>query len=172
MKNYVGRKIKGFRFENRTDNVLWFDEMQDVIAEIGKIVEHEDKWVYVEFKDNSFCYPSTLIESHLIEECTCENTGDNTCNYCEELQDKAILQDAKSKMQTPEIPQLGEGILMEVSDDGVDWGEANIIAKLSNGRYLSTYVNTWKHARPIPQLPKYTHAELVEKLGEDFIYEK
>jgi hypothetical protein len=137
MKNYVGRKIRGFRFENRTDNILWFDEMQDVIAEIGKIVEHEDKWVYVEFKDNSFCYPISLIEPHLIEE-------------------------------DPEIPQLGEGVFMEVSDDGVYWVKANVIAKLSNDYYLSSVRNTWKKARPIPQLPKYTHAELVEKLGHDF----
>ena len=172
MKNYVGRKIRGFRgcyVESLT---------KDIIGKTGIIVSQEilldplGEIVTVDFYNKSLSYPISLIEPHLIEECTCENTGDNTCNYCEELQDKAILEDAKSKMQTPEIPQLGEGVLMEVSDDGEDWCEAYIIAKLANGRFLATNKLTWEHARPIKQLPKYTHAELVEKLGEDFIYEK
>jgi hypothetical protein len=140
MKNYVGRKIRGFRFEDGTDGVSWVRAKEKLIGEIGEVESQHSNHVFVIFKNSTWLYPISLIEPHLIEECT------------------------------PVIPQLGEGILMEVSDDGVDWGEANIIAKLSNGRYLSTYVNTWRYARPIPQLPKYTHAELVEKLGHDFEY--
>jgi hypothetical protein len=147
--------------------------MTKYIGKVGLVTYQDSVCIRVKFKDDYFNYPISLIElGCLIDECTCDKIDDNTCNYCEELQDKAILKDAKDKMQTPEIPQLGEGVLMEVSDDGTDWGEANIIAKLSNGRYLSTYVNTWKYARPIPQLLKYTHAELVEKLGHDFEYQK
>jgi hypothetical protein len=167
MKNYVGRKIRGFRFEDRA----WNEDMASYIGKVGLIIKHSPKYVVAEFEDdNTWLYPISLIEPHLIDECTCENTGDNTCNYCEELQDRAILEDAKSKMQTPEIPQLGEGVLMEVSDDGADWGEAYIIAKLPDGRFLATNKLTWEHARTIPQLPQYTHAELVEKLGHDFEY--
>jgi hypothetical protein len=174
MKDYVGRKIRGFRFEYSTDGVDWVDGMKAYIGRVGLIIKHAPEYVVAEFEDDeTWAYPISLIEPHLIkEECTCDKIGDNTCNYCEEIQDRAILEDAKSKMQTPEIPQLGEGVLMQVSDDGVDWGEAYIIAKLPDGYYLSSWANTWKLARPIPQLPKYTHAELVEKLGEDFIYEK
>jgi hypothetical protein len=140
MKNYVGRKIRGFRFENRTDNILWFDEMQDVIAEIGKIVEHEDKWVYVEFKDNSFCYPISLIEPQLIEE------------------------------ESPEIIDLSnvKGVKMMVKDQRDDTPRKVIIKATVNNRFIDWCGNAWYYAEPIPQLPKYTHAELVEKIGHDF----
>jgi hypothetical protein len=100
------------------------------------------------------------------------NTPEEKCNlnYC----DNYGCQNRKrvNVDETPEIPQLGEGVFMQVSDNGEDWCEAYIIAKLANGRFLATNKLTWEHARPIKQLPKYTHAELVEKLGEDFIYEK
>jgi hypothetical protein len=72
----------------------------------------------------------------------------------------------------PEIPQLGEGVLMQVSDDGVVWALRKVVGQLQNGPFIDAEGVTWKNAIPIPQLPKYTHAELVEKLGEDFIYEK
>jgi hypothetical protein len=168
MKNYVGRKIRGFRFEDIKDVAAFASSMEKCIGKVGEIISETRETVMVRFRYDSWSYPISLIEPHLIEECTCENTGDITCNYCEEIQDKAILKDAKSKMQTPVIPQLGEGVLMRVSDDDVHWGDYNIIARLANGRFIDSEGNIWKLARPIPQLPKYTHAELVEKLGEDF----
>jgi hypothetical protein len=189
MKDYVGRKIRGFRFEDGTDGVDWVDGMKaykdgtdggawikgmaSYINKVGLVIKHAPEYVVAEFKDdNTWSYPISLIEPHLIkEECTCDKIGNNTCNYCEEIQDRAILQDAKSKMQTPEIPQLGEGVFMQVSDGGVNWYPRKVVGQLQNGDFVTASV-TWKHARPIPQLPKYTHAELVEKLGEDFIYEK
>jgi hypothetical protein len=48
--------------------------------------------------------------------------------------------------KTPEIPQLGEGVNMEVSDNGIEW----------------------QHARPIQEVKKYTKEELVKILGHDF----
>lgn len=142
MKNYVGRKIKGFRFENGTDGVGWHSSMNDYIGKLGEITYEREYSATVDFDDDeTWRYPISLIEQHLIEE------------------------------ETPEIQQLGEGVLMEVSDDGGVWVEDSISAIAFGGRYVGVW-STWKHARPIPQLPKYTHAELVEKLGEDFIYEK
>ena len=168
MKNYVGRKIRGFHFYSK--EVVWHKEMTKYIGKVGLVTYQDSVCIRVKFKDDYFNYPISLIElGGLIEECTCENTDDNTCNYCEELQDKAILQDAKSKMQSPEIPQLGEGVFMQVSDGGVNWYPRKVVGQLQNGDFVTASV-TWKHARPIPQLPKYTHAELVEKLGEDFEY--
>jgi hypothetical protein len=140
MKNYVGRKIRGFRFEDGIDGVGWIRAKEEKIGEVGEVESQHSNCVFVIFKDNAWSYPISLIEQHLIEE------------------------------ETPEIPQLGEGVLMNVSDDGEDWCEAYIIAKLANGRFLATNKLTWKHARPIQQLPKYTHAELVEKIGHDFEY--
>jgi hypothetical protein len=85
-------------------------------------------------------YPISLIEPHLIEE------------------------------ENPEIPQLGEGVLMKVSDDNTSWFKSIIIAKSHKGDFIENNGSFWKYACPIKQLPKYTHAELVEKLGEDFEY--
>jgi hypothetical protein len=139
MKNYVGRKIRGFKFKNVKDVVVWTLSMKKHIGEVGEIIGETEELVRVQFTSDTWYYPISLIEPHLIEE-------------------------------TPEIPQLGEGVLMQVSDNEKDWTEDYIIAKLTNGSFLSRSKLSWKHARPIQQLPKYTHAELVEKLGHDFEY--
>jgi hypothetical protein len=138
MKNYVGRKIRGFRFEDGTDGVVWIESKEKHIGIIGEIICQHEKYVILQFKIESWYYPISLIEQHLIEE------------------------------ETPEIPQLGDGVLMEVSDSGTNWSKAYIIARLADGRFLDRNRWAWPLARPIPQLPKYTHAELVEKLGHDF----
>jgi hypothetical protein len=137
MKNYVGRKIRGFKFQDGTDGVIWYESMIDNIDKIGEIIEQRKSVVRIRFDNRHFCYPISLIEQHLIDE-------------------------------TPEIPQLGEGVLMMVSDNEKDWTQGYIIAKLADGRFIDRGRLSWKHARPIQQLPQYTHAELVEKLGHDF----
>jgi hypothetical protein len=137
MKNYVGRKIRGFRFESEMDDLLFNREMRKNIGEIGEIIVQHESSVKIQFEKESWYYPISLVDEHLVEE-------------------------------TPEIPQLGEGVLMEVSDNGVDWYKRNIIARLISGYYIDSIFTIWPFARPIPQLPKYTHAELVEKLGHDF----
>jgi hypothetical protein len=140
MKNYVGRKIKGFRFEDRIHGVVYSAKMEKHIGEIGEIKYQNSYQVRIQFEYDWWEYPISLIEPHLIEE-------------------------------SPVIPQLGEGVLMEVSYDGVYWTPRKVIAQLQNGDFVTASF-PWKKARPIPQLPKYTHAELVEKLGHDFEYQK
>ena len=140
MKNYVGRKIRGFKFGDGTNGVVWNINKKLYIGVIGEITYQDSRRARIKFSDDWFDYPISLIEPHLIEE------------------------------ETPEIPQLGEGVLMEVSDDGVKYGEAYVIAILADGRLLDRNRWAWPLARPIQQLPKYTHAELVEKLGHDFEY--
>jgi hypothetical protein len=183
MKNYVGRKIRGFRFEDGTDGIAWAEDKASYIGKVGLIIMEAHKYVVAEFEDdNTWSYPISLIEPHLIEE---ENNASLVkCGYCNnhyrcttcgaicgteghyvEKEPHLIEEEA------PEIPQLGEGVLMEVSDDGEDWAPRKVVGQLQNGDFVTASV-TWKKARAIPQLPKYTHAELVEKLGEDFIYEK
>jgi hypothetical protein len=138
MKNYISRKCKGFRFVNRTDGVSWTDRMENHIGEIGEITQQFDN-------------------VHVVI-----NFKNGVWRYPISLIEEHLIP------ETPEIPQLGEGILMEVSNDGVEWGGAKLIAKLSNGCYLSTYGNTWKHARPIQEVKKYTKEELVKIVGHDF----
>jgi hypothetical protein len=68
MKNYVGRNIRGFRFEDGTDGVKWFDDMDRHIGSVGKVYKQNDTIVVVEF-DNWYCdYPISLVENHLLED--------------------------------------------------------------------------------------------------------
>jgi hypothetical protein len=137
MENYVGRKCKGFRFENGTDRVNWLEKKERHIGEVGLITYQEDYNVRIKFKDDFWHYPISLIEENLIPE-------------------------------TIEIPQLGEGIEMEVSNDDITWYRRNVIAQMQEGWYITSGGSFWKHARPIPEVKKYTKEELVKILGHDF----
>jgi hypothetical protein len=137
MKNYVGRKCKGFRFESGTDHTHWVSSMESYIGEIGYIKEQHIDCVIVDFKTTLICYPISLIEEHLIPE-------------------------------TPEIPQLGEGVNMEVSNTGIEWFIERVIAKRHDGLFISHYGDFWQYARPIQEVKKYTKEELVKILGHDF----
>jgi hypothetical protein len=139
MKNYIGRKCKGFRFEDRIDGVRWVKKKESHIGEVGLITHQGDDDVIIQFKNDYWFYPISLIEPHLIPE-------------------------------TPEIPQLGEGVEMEVSNTGIEWFKRNVIAQMSNGLYITGLDDfwTWKHARPIQEVKKYTKEELVKILGHDF----
>ena len=144
MKNYIGRKIRGFMFEDRTDGVRWNEGMASYIGKVGLIIKHAPEYVVAEFEDDEIMlYPISLIEPHLIEE------------------------------ESPEIIDLSniEGVEMMVKDQRDDTPRKVIIIATVNNRFIDWCGNVWYYAEPIPQLPKYTHAELVEKLGEDFIYE-
>jgi hypothetical protein len=90
MKNYIGRKCKGFRFEDETDDIRWSGLMEDFIGKVGLIYDQYDNSVRINFENDSWSYPISLIEPHLIPE-------------------------------TPEIPQLGEGVEMETSQNGISW---------------------------------------------------
>jgi hypothetical protein len=134
MKNYVGRKCKGFRFEDGTDDTPWGEFMEKFIGKVGLIVDQDDDSIRIEFENRWLYYPVSLIEPHLI----------------------------------PEIPQLGEGVEMEVSDSGIIWCKRKVIAQMQDGWYIINGGNIWKYARPIQEVKKYTKEELVEILGHDF----
>jgi len=72
--------------------------------------------------------------------------------------------------ESPKIPQLGKGVEMEVSNTGIEWFKRNVIAQRHDGLYITGHDNlwAWKHARPIPEVKKYTKEELVKILGHDF----
>jgi hypothetical protein len=141
MKNYVGRKIRGFRFEDGTDTVEWNSDKEKYIGKIGTISYQFLDCVGIQFDNGYWYYPISLIEPHLIEE-------------------------------TPEIIDLSniKGVEMMVKDQRDDTPRKVIIKATVNNRFIDWCGNAWYYAEPIPQLPKYTHAELVEKLGEDFEY--
>jgi hypothetical protein len=68
MKNYVGRKCKGFRFEYGVDGVIWEERMKEFMGEIGVITAQYEDYVDINFSGNSWHYPISLIEEHLIPE--------------------------------------------------------------------------------------------------------
>jgi len=141
MNNLIGRKIKGFKFEN--SNIGFSDEMNNFIGSIGKVDCVYSDRVLVEFDFGSyFQYPLDQIEKHLIPE---EN----------------------------EIPELGEGVLMEVSDyEGFNVSETSSVIGLYKGLFLSYtkndgYIYSWKYARPIKEKVVLTHKQIAEKFNID-----
>jgi hypothetical protein len=137
MKNYVGRKIRGFRFEDGTDGVYWNYYKENLVSKIGAITHQDKTMVKILFEDCHLYYPISLIEPHLIEE------------------------------EEPEISGLEALFIVHGGWHGEEqellYKKCVKIILEHKQRLQSIYINT---------KPKYTHAELVEKLGEDFIYEK
>ena len=69
MKNYVGKKIKGFRFKDGTDGIIWNEDMVIYIGEIAKCIRQNNRCLTFEFDDdNTWAYPLSLVEDHLVEE--------------------------------------------------------------------------------------------------------
>ena len=66
-----------------------------------------------------------------------------------------------------DLPIIGEGVLMEVSDDEKEWHERNVVCKLKNNSFLAVSDNgpaviLWNFARPIPKT-KITRKEFEQK---------
>jgi hypothetical protein len=65
--NYIGKKIKGFKFES-TKDVSWLEEKSGYIGRIGEITCQDIYRVGVHFDDDYWYYPIDLVEQHLVEE--------------------------------------------------------------------------------------------------------
>jgi hypothetical protein len=170
MENYVGRKCKGFRFEDGVDGVIWEERMKECMGEIGVITAQYEDYVDINFSGNSWHYPISVIEPHLVDVDTNVDTSENNDDTSPDF--SCILgtccHDHFKVEETPEIPQLGEGVEMEVSNDGITWHNRNIIAQMQDGWYIINDGTIWKYARPIQEVKKYTKEELVKILGHDF----
>lgn len=69
MKNYVGRKCKGFKFREEDDEVLiFFSAMEQYIDKVGVITEQDEYDVLIDFNGVSWYYPISEIEKHLVDE--------------------------------------------------------------------------------------------------------
>jgi hypothetical protein len=66
----------------------------------------------------------------------------------------------------PTIPELGEGVMMEVSHDEKPWFETKVIAKYKNN-YITNLGGFYPYARPI-QPKKVTMEELEQLVGGKF----
>ena len=138
MNNLIGRKIRGFKFKDKSPKFQ--DSMSVHIGEIGEINSVLDDRVLIEFEGVSWYYPLDLIENHLIPE---EN----------------------------EIPELGEGVLMEVSDcKDFEVSYKEVVIGSYKGLFLvgeRTHITYWKYARPIKEKVVLTHKQIAEKFNID-----
>lgn len=65
----IGRKVKGFFFEDGTDRISYQSHMDLYIGKVGLIIRDIKDGFIVKFQDNNtYCYPSSLIEQHIVEE--------------------------------------------------------------------------------------------------------
>jgi hypothetical protein len=70
-KDLIGKKVKGFKFDDDKYKGLDYNRAMDsCIGEIGEIVSyyHPFDCYYVEFINKKWSYPASLIEQHLVEE--------------------------------------------------------------------------------------------------------
>ena len=138
MNNLIGRKIRGFKFEDT--NIVYLSVMNSNIGEVGEITFVSKKDVMVQFENDRWYYPIDQIEKHLISE---EN----------------------------EIPELGEGVLMEVSDsEDFCLSCEEVVIGSYIGLFLvdeSTHSSYWKYARPIKEKVVLTHKQIAEKFDID-----
>lgn len=67
-KSLIGRKVRGFKFESER-SINYDKDMDDYIGRTG-VIDGITKYgnFLVDFTDNFFVYPASLIEAHLVEE--------------------------------------------------------------------------------------------------------
>jgi hypothetical protein len=66
IKNYLGQKCKGFRFPDGVDGVKWNEKMNKYIGEIGEIIDQRFNNITIEFGDDYWLYPISLIDEQLV----------------------------------------------------------------------------------------------------------
>jgi hypothetical protein len=69
MKDLIGKKVKGFKFED-TNKCKLNNGMVKYIGEVGEIVECCEKYnnYKIQFADDHWWYPADQIEAHLVDE--------------------------------------------------------------------------------------------------------
>ena len=136
MENIVGKKMKGFEFGRG-----YVKEMDKHIGEIGVITNQDEGAVTVQFKEDWWNYPLPEALEHIVQE-------------------ETIVP------KEPIVPELGEGVMMEVSQNQKQWLEKRIIAKYKNN-YITNMGVYYQYARPI-QPKKVTMEELEQLVGGKF----
>jgi hypothetical protein len=136
----IGKKVKGFKFDS--GKVFYCYLMDNKIGKIGKIIEYHKQYnaFEVDFNGKTWSYPAELIEQHLVKETPLED-----------------------------LPIIGDGVLMEVSNQGITWICKNVFAKYNNSFVAWTdHENTisiqlWEYARPITPKTKINRKEFESK---------
>lgn len=68
-KSLIGRKVRGFKFDDFTDDISYHPSMDEYIGKVGSIIDISlTKNFIVAFNNYTWSYPASLIEAHLVEE--------------------------------------------------------------------------------------------------------
>ena len=100
--------------------------------------------------------------------CT-NNICQGECGECKHME--IVNNELAKKLDNPldDLPIIGEGVLMEVSDDSVNWVVKDVFAKYKNSFVAWTdhehtiSIQLWKQARPINPKTKITRKEFEQK---------
>lgn len=69
MKNLIGKKVRGFKFDSR-DHCVWFVTLEEYIGRVGVIDQYLDmvNVFIVKYGEDCLLYPAELIEQHIVDE--------------------------------------------------------------------------------------------------------
>lgn len=133
MKDLIGRKMKGFKFE---DELIKYDKsMKKHIGEIGEIIDVNTNFVQVSFQGVIWYYPLDQIEQHLIPE-------DPTAEAIK-------LLESKGYKVTKEIP-IGALCLFADEEEkfNKNIGTIKPFEGMMDGNYMSG-IYSWKYCKQI-----------------------
>lgn len=102
MKNLIGKKVRGFKFDGR-EMCQYIDKMDAHIGEVGIVKEYSGdaiKSYRVEFKDDFWWYPAELIEQHLVY------LTESTDTHTDAIKEAII----KAYFNGTNLPQINETI--------------------------------------------------------------
>jgi hypothetical protein len=165
----IGKKVKGLKFEAKKYNGLPNNkvEMPSFIGEVGLIQYYNsmrDSY-HVEFiNGDTWQYPAELIEQHLVDESETSNIKSIQLNGKDiDLKTKRFAE----SNPLDNIPIMGEGVLMEVSDNEIKWYEAEVYCKIKESYIaklkIENFISQWELVRPITPKTKITRAEFESK---------
>lgn len=167
----IGRKIRGFKFDD-TQILAYHFSMDILIGRVGIISKYiEDEKAYiVNFGRYEWLYPSDLIEAHLVDN-EVDIKREDLGFILNEVLNKALIGSNRIKQPNSnniarflidylnnktfkvenEIPTLSDGVMMLVSDNGVDWEKREVIGKTEN--YFYTWnehtIAYWEYCKPL-----------------------
>jgi hypothetical protein len=110
-------------------------------------------------------------EESIKRKVVCTNTiCEGECGECKHMENINNEEPSKPTNPLDDLPIIGEGVLMEVSDVEVNhWANRYVIGKTKSGKFLAWVNNQqldvyiWDFARPITPKTKITRKEFESK---------
>ena len=130
MKNLIGRKIKGFKFEDGGSS-----DMDKFIGEIGTIKNVYGNCALVQFKDGWWSYPLDQIEPHLVSE--------------DPTQEAIELLESKGYKVTRDIP-IGAMCMFSDNEDRLknNIGPVDTFQGMDKDKFKCT-IDSWKYCKQV-----------------------